>query len=109
MLYKFQSRAASDLLMLEPQGRRILQIVGKYGEDRRGILRPSEMPTAITALEAAITQEERETAEEAAKTQVEPKSSSEAEETVSLRQRATPFIEMLRRSQAAGKDVVWGV
>jgi len=28
---------------------------------------------------------------------------------VSLRQRAAPFIELLERSSAAGKDVVWGV
>ena len=29
-------------------------------------------------------------------------------QTVSLRQRAAPFIEMLRRSLAGGHDVVWG-
>lgn len=104
MLYKFQSRAAADLLMLEPQGRRILQIVGKYGEDRRGILRPADMPAAIGALEAAILREEQEAAEAQAEDVEEG-----AEETVSLRQRATPFIEMLRRSQAAGQDLVWGV
>ena len=31
------------------------------------------------------------------------------QELVSLRQRAAPFIELLERSGAAGKDVVWGV
>jgi broad specificity phosphatase PhoE len=31
------------------------------------------------------------------------------ERAVSLRQRATPFIEMLLRAQKAGKDIVWGV
>ncbi|HQX59570.1 MAG TPA: DUF1840 family protein [Burkholderiaceae bacterium] len=32
-----------------------------------------------------------------------------AAEQVTLRQRAVPFIDMLRRCQAAGKDIVWGV
>jgi cyclopropane-fatty-acyl-phospholipid synthase len=29
MLYKFKSRAAADLILLEPQGRQILEIIGK--------------------------------------------------------------------------------
>ncbi|EYC50336.1 hypothetical protein AZ34_04095 [Hylemonella gracilis str. Niagara R] len=103
MLYKFQSRAASDLLMLEPQGRRILQIIGKHGEDRRGILRPGDMPAAITALETAILREEQ----EATEAQAEEEDGSE--QAVSLRQRAAPFIDMLRHSLAADADVVWGV
>jgi hypothetical protein len=106
MLYKFQSRAAADLLMLEPQGRRILQIIGKHEESRRGILRPAEMLAAIAALEAAMVDEERQAAEAR---ENETDDGSNADETVSLRQRATPLIEMLRRSLAAGKDVVWGV
>lgn len=108
MLYKFKSRAAPDLIMLEPNGRRVLQIVGKYSEDHRGILQVAEMPAAIAALEAAITQEEaeRRTAEAEAAEKGEDLPEIEG---VSLRQRATPFIEMLRRCQAANKEVVWGV
>ncbi|MDR6155297.1 hypothetical protein QF021_003386 [Acidovorax delafieldii] len=33
----------------------------------------------------------------------------EINEAVRLRQRAAPFIEMLKRSAAADVDVVWGV
>jgi cyclopropane-fatty-acyl-phospholipid synthase len=62
------------------------------------------MPAAITALEAAILREEQEAAE--AQTEDEEDGSEQA---VSLRQRAAPFIDMLRHSQAAGKDLVWGV
>ena len=29
MLYKFKSKAAGDLIMLEPNGRRVLEIIGK--------------------------------------------------------------------------------
>ena len=108
MLYKFKSPAAADLIMLEPQGRRVLQIIGKPVEDRRGILLPTDMPAAAAALEAAIAQEEAQRkaaeAEAAAKGEELPEP-----EGVSLRQRATPFIEMLRRCEKAGKEIVWGV
>ena len=108
MLYKFKSRAAPDLIMLEPNGRRVLQIVGKFSEDRRGILQAAEMPAAVAALEAAITQDEAE--RRAAEIEAKDKGEELPEsESVSLRQRATPFIEMLRRSQAANKEIVWGV
>ena len=108
MLYKFKSRAAPDLIMLEPNGRRVLQIVGKYDEDRRGILQAAEMPAAIAALDAAIAQEEAE--RRAAEAQAAEKGEELSEqESVSLRQRATPFIEMLRRCEKAGKEIVWGV
>lgn len=108
MLYKFKSRAAADLIMLEPHGRRLLQIVGKYSDDRRGILQPQEMPAAVAALEAAIAQEEAERRAAAAQAEKAGEDQPEAQ-AVSLRQRAAPFIEMLRRCEEAGKDIVWGV
>ena len=108
MLYKFKSRAAADLIMLEPNGRRVLQIVGKYTDEGRGILQPPEMPAAIAALEAAIAQEEAE--RRAAEAQAEKEGMDLPEAPgVSLRQRATPFIDMLRRCHRADKDIVWGV
>ena len=108
MLYKFKSRAAPDLIMLEPNGRRVLQLIGKPVDTKQGILQPAEMPTAIAALEAAIAREEAERraaeAEAAEKGEALPE-----QEGVSLRQRATPFIDMLRRCEKAGKEIVWGV
>ncbi len=108
MLYKFKSRAAPDLIMLQPNGRRLLQLIGKPLGEKQGILEPSAMAAAIAALESAIAQEEAERrdaeAEAAAKGETLPELKG-----VSLRQRATPFIEMLRRCEKAGKDIVWGV
>lgn len=108
MLYKFKSKAAADLIMLELHGRRMLQLIGKPVDDRQGILLAADMPAAVAALEAAIAQEEaqRKTAEAEAAARGEE---LPALEGVSLRQRATPFIEMLRRCQHAGKEIVWGV
>jgi len=108
MLYKFKSRAAADLIMLEPNGRRVLQIIGKPVDEKQGILQVQDMPAALAALEAAIQQEEarlKSAREEAVARGEEPPKA----EDVSLRQRATPFIEMLRRCQKADTEIVWGV
>ena len=48
MLYKFKSKAAGDLIMLEPTGRRILKIIGKDPAPT-GIVQPPEMAAAAMA------------------------------------------------------------
>ena len=107
MLYTFRSPAAGNLIMLQPNGQRVLEIIGKDAGPQ-GIITPEQMPAAISALESAV-------AEEAAAQQTtkdEAKASGEAAlrpEGVSLRQRAVPFIDMLKRCHKAGKEIVWGV
>jgi hypothetical protein len=107
MLYKFKSKAAGDLIMLEPNGRRVLEIIGK-DTGPKGIILPEEMQPAIAAIESAIAREEAEqkaVIEQAkAKGEVAPRF-----DAVSLRQRAVPFLDMLRRCSSAGKEIVWGV
>lgn len=107
MLFKFKSKAAGDLIMLEPNGRRVLEIIGKEAQPK-GIILPEQMPAAAAALEAAIAKEEADQkamVEEAqAKGEAPPRF-----EAVSLRQRAVPFLDMLRRCQRANQEIVWGV
>jgi hypothetical protein len=107
MLYKFKSKAAGDLIMLEPNGRRVLQIIGK-DPGPTGIILPEEMPAATQALEGAIAREEadQKAALEDAKAQGKAPPKLDA---VSLRQRAVPFLDMLRRCSKEGKEIVWGV
>jgi hypothetical protein len=107
MLYKFKSKAAGDLIMLGPNGRRVLEIIGK-DPGPKGVILPAEMPAAISALEGAIAQEDADhrAAVDAAKAKGEVAPRSEA---ITLRQRALPFIDMLRRCESAGKEIVWGV
>lgn len=107
MLYKFKSKAAGDVIMLEPNGRQVLGIIGKDAGPK-GIILPAEMPAAITALEGAVAREE---AEHKAAAEEARANGGQAlpTEGVSLRQRAAPFIDMLRRCQDAGKEIVWGV
>jgi hypothetical protein len=107
MLYKFKSKAAGDLIMLQPNGRRVLEIIGK-DPGPQGIILPEEVPGAIRALEDAIAKEEAEHQaaidEAKANGEVPPKF-----DAVSLRQRAVPFIDMLRRCEKEKKEIVWGV
>jgi hypothetical protein len=107
MLYKFKSKATGDLIMLEPNGRRVLEIIGKDAGPK-GIILPEEMPAAIAALESAIAREEAD--QKAAIEQAKAKGEVPAPfDAVSLRQRAVPFLDMLRRASQADKEIVWGV
>jgi Domain of unknown function (DUF1840) len=107
MLYKFKSKAAGDLIMLEVTGRKVLQALGKQ-PGPKGIIELAQMPAAIEALKAAIAQEEADlkAAHEAALTKGEvPPGPPE----VNLRQKAWPFIEMLQRCLKEEQPIVWGV
>jgi len=110
MLYKFKSKATGDLIMLEPNGRQILRIMGKDDTDSliKGILLPADIPSALKALEAAIHEEDvlqQQRAQQARGLGEEPMQP----ERISLRQRATPFMEMLKRCLKEDKELVWGV
>jgi len=97
MLYRFKSKNMGDIIMLEPNGRQVLEIIGKDAGPK-GIILPEEMPAAIAAIEAAIALEESGDEEKG----VVP-------EGVGLHQRALPFLDMLRMNLKAGLEVVWGV
>ncbi len=119
MLYKFKSRSTADLILLEPQARRLLHIMDKEPA-ASGIVTAAQIPAAVAALEAAVLAEERQAAEQqaaAAATRVQEggdgsedddAAAQRSSEFVSLRQRAAPLIDMLRRSAQEGNDVVWG-
>jgi hypothetical protein len=111
MLYKFKSRLTGDLIMLEPNARRLLAIIGKKHQSDgvdKGILLAEHMPAAIAALEAAIAQEESERRAAVADAQ-ECHEAVPGFEAISLRQRTLPFMEMMRRCAQAGNEIVWGV
>lgn len=113
MLYKFKSKATGDLIMLEPQGKHILKLIGKE-PGAKGIILPNEMLAVIDALNAAVVQEELtiQAAKDASKGEGEdgsPAPKNEGARSISLKQRVVPFIDMLRRAHAEDKEVVWGV
>ncbi|MDO9402400.1 MAG: DUF1840 domain-containing protein [Polaromonas sp.] len=98
MLYKFKSKNTGDVIMLEPNGRHVLEAIGKE-PGPQGIIQVAQMQAAIDALHAAIAKEEAAAKEEDAVPVEGP----------SFRTRALPFIEMLQRCKASGDDIVWGV
>ncbi len=107
MIYKFKSKAAGDLIMMGPTGDHVLRIIGKEPAPK-GIIEPAAMPAAMAAIERAVTEEE------AARAKAEREAEAEGRtlgprEAVSLRQRAWPMVEMMKRAHAAGKEIVWGV
>jgi len=113
MLYKFKSKATGDLIMLEPQGKHILKLIGKE-PGAKGIILPNEMLAAIDALNAAVVREELtiQAAKDASKSEGEDgaaEPTAEGPRAISLKQRVVPFIDMLRRAHAEDKEVVWGV
>jgi len=105
MIYKFKSQADGDVIMLQLNGDQMLTIIGREPSPQ-GIITVQQIPAAIAALQAAIEVHEATQARRSA----HPEEEIEVEgDSVMLRQRAAPFIDLLSRSAQAGKDVVWGV
>lgn len=107
MLYKFKSKAAGDVIMTAPVGDRLMRVVGR-DPAAKGIFEPADLPQLIQSLEQAIH------AEEEARRQAEAEALAEGRtppkgEGITLRQRAWPLIEMMKRSAAADAEIVWGV
>jgi hypothetical protein len=106
-LYRFKSRETGDLVMLEPTGQRVLDILGK-DPSGPGIILPKQMAAAVQALRDAVVQEEAE--QKRLKEEAEANGDLPPEfDVVSLRLRCAPFIEMLQRCEQAGVEIVWGV
>ncbi|WP_372527159.1 DUF1840 family protein [Piscinibacter sp.] len=107
MIYKFRSKAAGDVIMMGPSGDHLLRLIGKEPAPK-GIIEAAAMPAAIAAIERAIV------ADEEARRQAEAEAAADGKtlpprEGVSLRQRAWPLVETMKRSHAADTDIVWGV
>ncbi len=102
MAITFKTRASGDVTMLDANAKQVLEIIGKqFGV--RGVITVAEAPQAIAALQAAIAAQGDESGPDE---EAEPVA---ARNHVPLKTRVWPFIKMLERAQASGKDVLWGV
>jgi hypothetical protein len=108
VIYKFKSKAAGDVVMLGPTGDRLLRAMGREPA-AKGIIEVDAMPEAIAALERAVDDEEAAFEQARREAQAKGEPAPQREGGVSLRQRAWPLVEMMRRSHAAGHEIVWGV
>lgn len=104
MLYKFKSQAAAEVIMLPVTGDEVLKIIGKSPAPT-GIITVEQIPGAISALQAEIKRREAQQPPEEERND-EP---NQEGDPIPLSRRAVPFIDLLRVSAEAGKDVVWGV
>ena len=102
MLYKFKSKNAGDVIMLEANGRKVLEAIGKDAGPT-GIILAAQMPAAVQALQDAIA------LEESAPQVLDAKGEPVKRDALGLRQRAVPFIDILQRNFKAGTDITWGV
>lgn len=96
MIYKFKSKAAGDVIMLQPHGDQLLRLIGREPSPQ-GIIEVADMSGAIQALQNAAAQSDA------------PAEDANGERGVGLKQRVWPMVELLKRSQAAGEPIVWGV
>lgn len=106
MLFKFKSKACADLIMLEPDGRRILKAM--IGQDPvKGIVEVDVLPVALHSLQLAVDEDEARR-----KALSDPQASVEGDQAlpaVRLAQRAMPMLQMLQRCIDEEADLVWGV
>jgi Domain of unknown function (DUF1840) len=107
MIYKFKSKADGDVIMTGPAGDDVLRVIGK-SSSVQGIIETGSMIAAIAAIEQAVA------ADEAARAQAEKDAAAAGtklapRDGVTLRQRAWPLVEMMKRSVKEGADIVWGV
>jgi hypothetical protein len=102
MIYKFKSKAAGDLIMMSTNGDEVLRLMGKEPA-AQGIISVSVMADCIAALEKAIH------ADEAQHAQIEKDDAASMQDTITLRQRTWPMIDMMKRCMLDHADIVWGV
>lgn len=57
MIYKFKSKAAGDVIMLQPNGDQVMRLLGREPA-AKGIFESADMPAAISRLEAAVAEDE---------------------------------------------------
>jgi hypothetical protein len=111
MLYQFKSRVTGNVIMLQPNGEQVLQIIGKHSSSdpsTKGILLPEQMPQALAALETAIAEEDVTRAEAVAQAKIDHVPPAHAG-TIGLHQRALPLMDMIRECQKANEAITWGV
>jgi hypothetical protein len=99
----FQSDASGDVMMFDEVAHRMMDIMGKE-HTARGVITVEQMPECIARLKAAIA---------ADRAQARPRDDDEEETGVTARvglaQRALPLVELIERSLAREKPVLWGI
>ena len=107
MLYRFKSQATGDLVMLEADGKHLLQIWGK-DPSGPGVLLCADMDAAAAALLRSADEEEQaiQAAKEQAKAAGEPPPDLPP---VAWRARIQPMLQTIKYCQAEDAPLRWEV
>jgi hypothetical protein len=107
MIYEFKSKAAGQLILLGSSGDQLLRLIGRE-PSAKGIIEAPAMPAAIEAIETAIAQEDAQRSRAEEERLAEGRKAPHGD-GVTLRQRAWPFVELMKRTHDQGEAIVWGV
>ena len=101
-MMQFSSPAAATFTMLDEHARRLIEMMG-HSPGTRGALAPEDVAPALARLRSALAQvpAPQPTAEEQ-----EPDA---PQQTVGLKQRAFPLLDMLEQAAKKKKPVLWGI
>jgi hypothetical protein len=102
MAVTFKTKACADVTMLDASAKQVLGLIGKeFGV--RGVITAAEAPAALAKIAAAVAAQGGDRGPD------EESDPEGARAHVSLKTRLAPFIEMLERAHAGGRDILWGV
>lgn len=107
MIVTFRTKATGELIMLGQHALPLMEAAGKSREtlqQDRGVFTPEQLPAAIEGIERAISQTREPQFDED-----DPAQAEKAKEHVALRQRAYPLLDLLRKSEAKGVEVMWEI
>ncbi len=108
MLVTFSSKNAPSVLMLSQHARVVLEAAGKTtvaNLPERGVFTPEQLPGALAALEQAVAAAPVSHDDEDEDSDAPPVPSMARE--VGFAQRAFPLLDLFRRAQATGDNVLW--
>ncbi|HEX4917200.1 MAG TPA: DUF1840 domain-containing protein [Limnobacter sp.] len=107
-IVKFKSKAAADIVMLEPHAEKLFKIMG-IDAGERGVIEPKDLAHAHAQLVAAINLERMAKADNPInEDELNPQERLALRNHVSLEQRAYPLLKMLEEAQKKDADVHWG-
>lgn len=110
MLITFSSRTGPDVLMFGHVANRLLKMMGK-APTSEGIVTVEQIPEVLALLRRAVDTSHSAAAKAQAAAehtnQTQDQDGDNRRPPISLAQRAHPLIELLERSQRAGKPVLW--
>ncbi len=106
MLVVFQSKAASDFVMLASHAQELLQIAGKEGQAESGVFTAEHIPAALAALDQYSRDFDQR--HPLAPDEVVDEHDDEAPgAAVPMRNRAQPLMQMLRLAAEQNTFVTW--